>query len=271
MPTDTTTAHSNRRRRVSRRRFVGDVALGTAGAATVCTQIGCSSEASSQEVGSRAFLRPSRLEWKRREIHPRADRGWSDTKYKASNPGVPSPISVFGTVVDARDFAAALADTAIEIEIVYAFWDGTFVRQRETVASIDTLADRLGASLPESREFVVARSPSRASIFDGVPARVAEQVLEPDYRYRLSFPRTVALESGVVVFQLDTELRFYAFAVEGYGARAFVKYFEELEGTDTFEGPEDTALDDYVVGNIPVDDYFDLESESRFTAVPGWR
>lgn len=256
---------------VSRRRFVGEVAVGAAGAAVMTTHSGCSSAASSQPVGSREFLRPNRFEWKRREVHPRADRGWSDTNFPPSDSGVPESLSIFGETIESGTFASALADTALEMELVYAFWDGTFARTLETVAPLSALVDRLGLDPPTGdRAFVVASSPSRERIFEASPERAIAQLTEVDYRYRLTFPRDAALDSGVVVFQLDTDLQYYAFAVEGYGARAFVKYFERIEAVDTYQGPADTALDDYVVANIPADDFLDLDSDERVAELPDW-
>ncbi|MEM8608083.1 MAG: hypothetical protein AAGF92_13310 [Myxococcota bacterium] len=258
-----------RLRRVSRRRFVEDVAIGTAGLAAVTTAVGCSGSASSQPIGTRGFQQPSRFEWKRREVHPRADRGWAAANYSPTSPGVPGSISFLGETIGEADFAAVLLDSATEADVVYAFWDGSFVQQRETVASLGVLADLLGVTLPNN-EFVVARSLPRQDIFDGASERIAEEVDDPSYHYRVTFPLDVALESGFVVFDLDTELRYYAFAVEGYGARSFVKYFRSLSAVDEYEGPADTALDDYLVDNIPVSDFLDLATDARVEALPAW-
>lgn len=258
------------RRVVSRRRFVGEVALGAAGAAAITTHTGCG-DASGQVAESRAFLRPDRFEWKRREVHPRSDRGWADTNYTSTDPGVPQSLSIFGADVGADDFAAALSDVAVTMDVVYAFWDGSFAQQTETTAPLGALLDRLRIDLPSGDSpFVVASSRSRESIFASAPERVAAELTDPDYRYRLTFPRAAAVDSGAIVFHLDTDLSYYAFAVEGYGARAFVKYFQGLEAADTYQGPDDTALDDYVVANIPVDDFLDLDTDARVAELPSW-
>lgn len=257
---------------VSRRRFLGEAALGAAGVTAVATQPSCSDDGVGHAATvERAFLRPSREEWKRREAHPAAARGWSDTNFKPASPGVPSTIAVFDRILSRTEFSSVLLDVAQEQDVVYAFWDGSFVKQTETVAPIDSVADLAGATLPgASTPFVIARSPTRSEVFVGASDGILARLEDESYRYRYTFPRQVALDSGVIIFAHDTELRYYAFAVEGYGARAFVKYFASLEGGDTYVGPDDTVLDDYLVSNIPSAQFFDLDSETVVGEVPAW-
>ena len=265
------TSEKPKRRKVSRRRFVGEVAVGAAGAAAIATQAGCSGDASGQTSGPRDFFRPNRFEWKRREVHPTSNRGWSDTDFTAPAAGVPPSITIFDRALSAADFAETLVAHGIETDVVYAFWDGSFVRQRELAVPLIALADAVGASPPSADQpFVVARSPTRATVFAGATERVADALNDPSYRYRLTYPREAALNSGVVLFDFEGELFYYARAVEGYGCRTFVKYFESIGGADAYEGPEDTALDDYIVDNIPVDDFLDLDSGERVDVLPSW-
>jgi hypothetical protein len=260
-------------RALTRRRFLGEAALGAAGMAVVTTQPGCSSEASSQTAfGGRAFLQPTREEWKRREVHRSATRGWADTHFTAPAAGVPSSVSLFGEAYTAAEFASLLMDATVEMNVVYAFWDGSFVKQRETVAPIGVVADVVGASLspPEAPPFLIARSQTRGAVFSGAPAGFQDGLVDPAYSYRLTFPREVALESGVIVFDLDTSLQYYAFAVEGYGSRAFVKYFSSIELGSEYVGPDNTGIDDYLIAKIPANQFLDLETDTFQPELPSW-